>query len=249
MSCFQDVKGGIQEVNGGIQDIKGDTQDIKGGIQDINGRFQRALGAMAFLASNDVKKCPSLVLMVPTKWSATGQTCTAEGLKHWVKGSVKRKYLLYFICQHTSEVVEPPMEIEVARSWVVQVAPVLKLGLFLLKSAATTYGVPFPIPDLPGLALAQQLSVMNKFVDSLLEDSAKELLDSCDASINANTRGTISDTDFSQVRSLTGPAYDMISEKVNKPKRSYWKNLMTPVMNHDGHSLIWVKNEYQQKYG
>jgi hypothetical protein len=61
---------------------------------------------------------------------------------------MKRKYLLFFICQHTFMVVKPPVEIEVARSWVVQVAPVLKLGLFLLKAATMTNGLPFHVPEL-----------------------------------------------------------------------------------------------------
>jgi hypothetical protein len=181
--------------------------------------------------------------MVPTDWSSTGQTCTVEGLIDWVKEKVKRKYLLYFICHHSLEKVEPPMEIEVARSWVVQVAPVLKLGLFLLKTAAAINNI--PIPD---LQLSEQLSVMKDFVDSLLEDAAKNLLDSWEEATNtAITEGTISDTDISEVRSLTGPPYDMIAQKVNKPKRSQWKESMTPVINHNGHP-IWVKNEYQHLY-
>jgi hypothetical protein len=137
------------------------------------------------------------------------------------------------------------MEIEVARSWVVQVAPLLRMGLFLLKTAAMT-SLPFPVTDLPQL---EQLSVMNEFVDSFLNDAAKQLLNSCEATFTVNTQGTIPHTDVSQVRSLTGPAYDMISEKVNKPNLSKWKASMTPVMNHDGRSLIWVKNEYQHLYG
>jgi hypothetical protein len=55
---IQDVQGGIQDVQGGIQDIKGDVQDIKSGIQDITGGVQKAMGALAFLATNDVKKMP-----------------------------------------------------------------------------------------------------------------------------------------------------------------------------------------------
>jgi hypothetical protein len=208
-------------------------------LKDIKSSVQRALGAMAYLASNDIKKCPSLLWMVPTKGSAPGHTAT--DWKSWVKRSVKRKYLLYFICQHTFTVVEPPMEIEVARSWVAQVAPVLKFGLFLLKTAATTNGLPFPI-DLPPL---KQLSVMKEFVDSFLDAADQRLLNSCDAAI---TEGTVPDKEISEVRSLTGPAYDMISEKVNKPKRSQWKESMTPVINHYG-SPIWVKNEYQHFYG
>jgi serine/threonine protein kinase len=218
-------------------------QDVKGGVQDIKGRVQRELGAMAYIASNDVKKCPSLVWMVPTKGSAPGNT--AMDWKSWVKRSVKRKYLLYFICQHTFKVVKPPVEIEVARSWVIQVAPVLKLGLFLLETTAMTYGLPFPIPDLPPM---KQLSVMKEFVDSFLDPAAKNLLDSYDDAITVNTGGTIPDTDISQFRSLTGRAYGMIAEKVNKPKRSQWKESMTPVINHDGRSLIWVQNEHLGHY-
>jgi hypothetical protein len=143
-------------------------------------------------------------------------------------------------------VVNPPTEIEVARSWVTQVAPDLKFGLLFLKTAAVTYGLPFPITDLPQL---EQLSFMKDFVNSFLNNEAKKLLNSCDAAITANTLGTIPDTDISQVCSLTGCAYDMvIAKKVNKTKQSQWKELMTPIINLSG-SPIWVKKEYQHFYG
>jgi hypothetical protein len=219
---------------------------VMSSLQDIKGRVQRALGAMAFLASNDVKKCPSLVWMVPTNTDGSAPGHTATDLISWKKAAVTRKYNLSFICQHTFTAVHPPIEIEVARDWVVQVAPLLRLGLFLLKTAAMPNGLPFPITDLPQL---EQLSVMKDFVNSFLNSAAKQLLNSCEATFTVNTQGTIPHTDISQVRSLTGPAYDMISEKVNTPKRSHWKELMKPVMNHDGRSLIWVKNEYQHLYG
>jgi hypothetical protein len=144
------------------------------------------------------------------------------------------------------------------------VAPVLKLGLFLLKSAAMTDDLPFPpIPDLErleqlpviedvmnsfldpaDLERLEQLSVIEDAVNSFLDPMPKLFLDSYEATF---TEGTIPHTGISLVRSLTGPAYDMIAEKVNKPKRSQWKELMTPVINHNG-SLIWVKNEYQGFY-
>jgi hypothetical protein len=85
---------------------------------------------------------------------------------------------------------------------------------------------------------------MKEFVGSFLDAAAQKLMDSCEATF---TEGTIPHTDISQVRSWTGPAYDMIAEKVNKPKRSQWKESMMPVINHNGHP-IWVKNLYQGLY-
>jgi hypothetical protein len=139
------------------------------------------------------------------------------------------------------------MEIEVERDWVVKVAPVLKLGLFILKTAAATYGLPFPIPNLPELGLAPPLSVMKKFIGSFLDGEAQKVVDSCEAAITAITEGTITHTGIPWVRSLTGPAYVTIAEKANKPERSQWKESMTPVMNDSGH-WIWVKNKYKDSY-
>lgn len=59
---------------------------------------------------------------------------------------------------------------------VVKVAPVLKLGLLLLKVAVGTYaGLPFPFPD----ELVEAMPVVE--VDELFEQPMKNLMNECES--------------------------------------------------------------------
>jgi serine/threonine protein kinase len=203
-------------------------------LNQVKSDLHRALGAMAYIATHKVKECPTLVWMVP-----------ADGKFRWITGAnpaslVKRRYHVYFICQHTFTPVEPPIEISVTRSWVTRIAPVLKLGLMVLGKALNANGLPFPIP---GISLQEQLAINEDFVNSCLDEKTTSLFSGL---VNAVGGNAISDTKTKQILPLTGDAYEAIAEQALL--NSQWSEFMSPVMSHQFGSLIWVKKECEFFY-
>ncbi len=210
-------------------------------LNQIKSSLHRALGAMAYLATHKVQECPTLVWMVPAspKGKAGG---TGNSWAKWAnpKKLVKRRYHLYFVCQHTFTAVEPPIEIYITRDWVIRVAPVLKLGLMVLQKALNSFGLPFPIPDIPVL---HQLSINEEFVKSCMDQATERLLSDLETAVGGNV---ISHTECKQILPLTGDAYEAIAEQAHL--NSQWRKSMSPVMSHQFSSLIWVKKEHEGFY-
>jgi Protein kinase domain len=235
---------GLQRiVDQGFKALRKNHFEVMTSLKEIRSLAQRSLQGLAFLATENVKKCPTLVWMVPAEL-IVGRT--ARDWVKWAKSTTShRRYHVYFVCQHSFSTfdLEPRMEIEVPRSWMVQVAPVLRLSLFAIKSALAALGpLPFPVPDvLP----KEQIAMAEELVHSFLDDTTTKLLAAFES---ACTNGIdIPPTKSSQLMTLTGPAYDGLVEKATKLKRTHWKQHMAPVMNHHG-SLIWVKKEYEGFY-
>jgi hypothetical protein len=133
---------------------------VMASIKGISSNVQRVLGGLAYVATNSVQQCPTLVWLVPAERSAGN---SAKAWKQWAKNLTHKKYDLYFVCQHSFNVVEPKMEITVPRSWLVQAAPVLALSMFLLKTALTIGGLPaLPFP-IPLLSRADQIALTEDF--------------------------------------------------------------------------------------
>jgi serine/threonine protein kinase len=217
--------------------------EVMTSLNEIESIGQRSLKGLAYLATESVKKCPTLVWIVPA------ERTVGRSHRDWVKWAksttTHRRYHVYFVCQHSFAAVdvEPRIEIDVPRSWMVQAAPVLRLSMFAIKAALSVVGpLPFPFPDI----LPKEQVLMNEeFVNSFLDDETTKLLNAFES---ACTRGIdISHTESSKLATLTGPAYEGIVEKATKLKRTHWKQYMVPVMNQDG-SLIWVKREFKDLY-
>ena len=69
---------------------------------------------------------------------------------------VRNQYRLYFLCSHTHKVARcgpkgKGYKISVTKQWVIDAAPVLMVGLMVLKMAMMAGGLPLPIPDLSPL--------------------------------------------------------------------------------------------------
>ena len=69
---------------------------------------------------------------------------------------VRNQYRLYFLCSHTHRVARcgpkgRGYKISVTKQWVIDAAPVLMVGLALLKVAMMAGGLPLPLPDLSPL--------------------------------------------------------------------------------------------------
>jgi Protein kinase domain len=217
--------------------------EVMTSLKDIQSLGQRSLKGLAYLATESIKKCPTLVWIVPA------ERTVGRSHRDWIKwaknSTTHRRYHVYFVCQHSfcAVDVEPRIEIDVPRSWMVQAAPVLRLSMFAIRAALAVAGpLPFPFPD---ILPKEQMILNEEFVNSFLDDEATKLLNAFES---ACTRGIdLPQSESSKLATLTGPAYDGIVEKATKLKRTHWKQQMVPVMNQDG-SLIWIKNEYKDLY-
>jgi len=88
-------------------------------------------------------------------------------------GYVQDKYALYFLCEHTLELVAcgpdgKGFEFKQLKKYYAdkfrQMAPVLKVGLIMLKIAVTMYGIPIPLPDLSGLSNLDLKGMLNDMI-------------------------------------------------------------------------------------
>lgn len=212
-------------------------------LSGIESSVQRVLGGLAYLASNSVKECPTLVWLVP---SERIQGKSVQALKQWAKNLTHKSFDLYFVCQHSFEVVDSNMTIKVPRSWLVQAAPVLYLTMLVLKAALTMDGLPaLPFP-FPNLSRVEQISMYQHFLADFLDDSTMDLLKTFESAYAK--RSDISYSQSSQLQTLTGAAYEGIVAKATKMKRfMLWRQHMDPVPNKQG-SIIWVQKEYSGKY-
>jgi Protein kinase domain len=184
-------------------------QQVMMSLSEIRSVAQRTLKGLAYLATENGKKCPTLVWIVPA------ERIDGRSARDWVKwarrATTHRRYNVYFVCQHsfTAFDLEPKMEIDVPRSWIVQAAPVLRLSIFAIKAALSALGpLPFPVPDfLP----KEQIAMAEELVNSFLDDTTTKL---CTAFESACTSGVdLPQSESSQLMTLTGPAYEGIAEK------------------------------------
>ena len=84
---------------------------------------------------------------------------------------VRSPYRLYFLCSHTRQVAICGPEglgyrIEVTKQWVLDAAPVLRVGLVLLKLALMTSGIPIPVPDLS--PMCRNIGLQTKYLQDTL---------------------------------------------------------------------------------
>jgi serine/threonine protein kinase len=216
--------------------------EVVSSLNEIKSVTQRSLRALAYLATESVKKCPTLIWMVPAE-PIVGRS--PQDLVNWATNALHRRYHVYFVCQHSFVPVdiEPKIILKVPRCWMVQVAPVLRLTIFAMKAALSAMGpLPFPIPD---ILPKEQLLMNEQLVNSFLDDTTAKLLEAFESTCSMAM--DIPHIECSNLMRLTGPAYDAIEQKALKEKRIAWTNHMEPVRGFHG-QLIWVKKKYKDLY-
>merc|ERR1712137_596997 len=130
----------------------------------------RSFRAHAALTVKGPKLCPTLVWMVPTEMERF-----KDNPKKWFKQRiVSQTYKVVFICQHSWEFAHKPFEITVPRHWVAKVMPLLKFGLFVLKSVVESNHMPCPGFNMN--KLKANVKAMEEFVDSVDLDNESKVL-------------------------------------------------------------------------
>jgi serine/threonine protein kinase len=236
---FKEIKNDLTTI---VAMSESNHNEVMTKLKSIDSKIQRVLGGLAYIATNSVRECPSLIWLVPSERAAGN---TAKAWKQRARNVVKTKYDLYFVCQHSFEVVDKKLSITVSRSWLVQTAPVLYLSIFLLRAALTISGLP-PLPfPIPRLSRLDQISTNEDFIDDLLDDGNMKSIEAFKA---AYTQGSnLPYSDCSNLLTLASTSYEGIVTKATSMKKCHWKETMEPVAGHHG-SIIWVKKEYRGLY-
>ncbi|KAI2493549.1 serine/threonine kinase [Fragilaria crotonensis] len=198
-------------------------------LQKLGKGLDRSLAVLALLAANLFRECPNLIWLTPISVNATNPM-------QWIKKTGMHKYSVVFVCAYSLEPGHVPFEIEVPKGWIAKIAPVLQLSLMALKGAASSFGFPFPLPNLTFL---QQSELMTHFLDTVAEESALGTLTSCQTLVENG----ILDNDYGELQTLMGPAFQMIAEKA-KGVQNWKPPQMVPVCDQNG-TPIWIKGVHQ----
>jgi len=165
--------------------------------------------------------------------------------KSWLRSKVKTTFHLFFICEHTRQVVNAKTPIELHRSklWVKQIAPLLGTSLMMLQIAGKAFlGVDFqlenPAAGLRALGVGThlQIEMLNEVRDILKESHGGNIVDRVEECIKKN--GAISDGD---IHKLNGEAFTQV-EKVAREQQHRWRPFVEPVKTKSlgTKTILWV---------
>jgi len=214
-----------------------DQKEILKQITRVASQLSRTTQALANLTAGVDAKCPRIVYIVPLNEKR-------EPIWKWPKNLIKTEVQIFFVCQHSFDVVtETCITTKVTKQWVTCIAPAIKCAMSLLRAAVSaglvTTGIHFPIES------------MEKFVlDMIVDPLTKELIARTEeflTGISATQNNSILELDRKKLTEIVGASYEVISQKAQKDQHSEWKNHLVPVLDHAG-SIIWVKKKFQGLY-
>ena len=218
------------------------VSDVRNTVRGNDINMERLLNAVAHAATHDVQKCPTLVWLVPAERIAVSSIATVG---QWLKNLTHKTFKLYFVCQHSYEVVETNMTIPVTREWFVQAAPALYYSIILLRLALTIYCIPlpFPMPELKDDV--KKISINEEFLAEFLDANTKKLMDAFkDVCKNSSDSSVL---DAASLQNLTGKGYEAIAEQAISTGHSQWMDSMEAVTSHLG-PTIWIKKKYRDYF-
>jgi hypothetical protein len=159
-------------VNENLQAIQRDLEKLR--------HEQEALGAHVRAALTDNTALNNMVqtLVSGTHTVPTLAIVLPEVSKSWVgvfkspMRLLRNQFRLYFLCSHTKQIAPCGPEgkgyrIEVTKKWVQDAAPVLRVGLVLVKVALLASGLPLPVPDLCSALV--DATKHSKYLDAALQ--------------------------------------------------------------------------------
>lgn len=217
-----------------------------------NSMLQRVLKGLTHYIAGMQELCPRWVIVeIPSEKHTSRPRSAVE----WLRGLAKIKVHLYLVCQHSHRRMPEPIVLEINRQWIVQIAPVLSYTLLALKLACEMGASKTIASFLPSNVLVEQYAFYRELLSKSWEENALEALDDLSkqleqgeaarraVSVSSSAGGGSS----SQVTKLTEQSYRILSEKLSKEKRSWWREKMLAVMDKDGH-VIYVLKEYANLY-
>jgi serine/threonine protein kinase len=139
-------------VEGKLESMQHEIERLRLGQLELDTRIREMLAKSAALSNmvetliagtHDIPTLAIILPEVPNSWADVKQPMRL----------LRNHYRLYFLCAHTKQIApcgpdKKGYEIEVTRQWVQDAAPVLRVGLVLVKVALLASGLPLPVPDL-----------------------------------------------------------------------------------------------------
>lgn len=231
-----------------VEDLSETNECLKEGLTELLDSFtaiqaelaelkdnQRALGKQAteVLAGNAELHAMVRALTVNTHGMPTLAIVLPVVAKTW-KGKlspmrlVRNQYVLYFLCSHTHQIAPCGPEakgypINVTKQWLLDAAPVLRVGLVLVKTALVLSGLPLPVPDLNALLVDNAMHV--QYLDTALgevsrsasalnsaESATTQVLGAIDAHDNSQLVGVQGAEAEARLQEGSRKAYETIKE-------------------------------------
>jgi len=148
------------------------------------GQVQLSRSVLQVLESNAKLNSMVNTLLMGTHNIPTLAIILPEVSKSWLGKAnplriVRSQYRLLFLCSHTHMVARcgpkgKGYKITVTKQWVQDAAPVLVVGLALLKLALLAGGIPLPIPDITPLLLGNHAKYLDAALHMVLEPANVE---------------------------------------------------------------------------
>jgi serine/threonine protein kinase/Ran GTPase-activating protein (RanGAP) involved in mRNA processing and transport len=227
-----------------LYEFGNDIRNLRNDIRNLGTKSDRALAAMAYLASGEKTPCPKLVWIVPERRSLSSG---AKGMKDFLKDVFFQETAVYFLCeQKYSKGHEDPIIMNFGRTWVNDLLPLIKLSLISLRLAgAVTTGLPGLPITLPGVSCLEDL--ISKVLEH--ESSIRETLQDMEqwvTDIAEKRESTLGDERVDIIKTLVGNSYEVVKKKALKEKNvNIWHNSMGPKFKYDdkGEScrIQWIK--------
>jgi hypothetical protein len=162
---------GLGEVLSGLMKVQAELGELNKNQVDLGKQVAAVLMAHAELTTMvrtltaNTHGLPTLAVILPMV--STSWTSRLSPMR-----LVRHQYRLYFLCSHTHQIAPcgpkgKGYKITMTKQWVLDAAPVLRVGLVLLKVALLASGLPLPVPDLC-TALADK-AMHSKYLDAALQ--------------------------------------------------------------------------------
>lgn len=200
--------------------LMSEIDDTKESLTKIMNRItESSLKIARLIGSRDQVSCPNLACLekVPKK---------KKGLPRF-----HNVYNLFFICAHSGERIDSPIQLTVRKEWVKKIVPFLKAVVIALKIAGLTTGIP-----LPDFASNDEITAS---INGEMLPAAFDKLNEMEGETTAN----FTDKEKKAIK-LVGDGYLLVEEKAKED--SSWTEYMQRVIHNE--KAIWVKNDYANIY-
>jgi hypothetical protein len=159
---------GLTEVEAQLAELRENQVALGKQLNQVladHAEIKKMVGALQDLVATNTHGIPTLAFVLPVvSKSLTGKINPMR--------LVRNQYRLYFLCAHTHQLAPcgpkgKGYKITMTKQWVLDAAPVLRVGLVLLKVALMASGLPLPVPDF--CTMLVDTAMHSKYLDAVLK--------------------------------------------------------------------------------